>query len=474
MTHPDFEKTQIWAKNLIDTPPVASAIPPVMGAAKAGASAALPKKPVLKELTKEEKFMLATGGALAIGLGAIVITSLPDGEPVDSPPPVTAELTAPVLDIPVVKEPETPAQPTPPPFNPPPHRATHANPEILKDDKPAPAVTQTVTSPDEQHSLLEIPEHPQVASGIDDKVSFIEAFHAAREEVGPAGVFAWRDTYYSTFTDKEWESVPEDQKEQWLTAVQPIIDPEYDVDPIIEPPVTEDFQNVVVAERGQITWTGIDKNGDGQAEVLMARINGQSPMILMDTDGDGILDTRYDYDLESGKTFASEITPFSMSTADIEHMEYVEVGADMGFYDHSGSEQISGTLPVSIAELDNGYLIHMDSNMDNTIDALTLMMDERGPVVGLDFDNDGQIEMGYIYNPDSQLVSAIEMEPLEEMSFIGPEEPNYSYAGDPSYLEMYQPAAHSELAVNDEDEQTDDVDSYFDNNSDLADDYVGS
>ena len=82
--------------------------------------------------------------------------------------------------------------------------------------------------------------------------------------------------------------------------------------------------------------------------------------------------------------------------------------------------------------------------------------------------------MGYIYNPDSQLVSAIEMEPLEEMSFIGPEEPNYSYAGDPSYLEMYQPAAHTELAVNDEDEQANDVDSYFDNNSDLADDYVSS
>ena len=46
-----------------------------------------------------------------------------------------------------------------------------------------------------------------VAKGIDDNQSFGEAFAAAREEVGPGGVFHWRGGLYGTYTESEWNSM---------------------------------------------------------------------------------------------------------------------------------------------------------------------------------------------------------------------------------------------------------------------------
>lgn len=393
-------------------------IPPAAPVVTAAAASAAPvmKKPVLKTLTREEKIILATGGALAIGLGAIVISSISDEDVIDKLPAApTADLTAPVLDLgveePVEKVvlPEESSAPRPAPRQQAPKREA----------APPQAESPVVKAPENHHSLLEIPEIPEVATKVGDELTFIEAFNVARDEVGPAGLFAWRDTYYSTFTDKEWESVPEDKKAKWLEAAEPIIDPGYEnlSEGIAIP---EPAQSVVVAERGEITWTGIDKNGDGQAEILMARINGQSPMVLLDTDGDGVLDTRYDYEVASGKTFGSRIEPFSMSVADIEHLEYIPVEPDMGFFNHSGNEQITGSLPVSIYAENDQYVVSMDSDMDHTVDAITYLTDDRGPVVGLDFDNDGQIEMGYVYDTVNQTVNSLEMEPMEEMS-LGPE-----------------------------------------------------
>lgn len=57
-------------------------------------------------------------------------------------------------------------------------------------------------------------EVPVVTSAGDDNMSFAEAFAAAREEVGPGGVFEWHGNIYSTFTAEEWNNMsPEDRAE---------------------------------------------------------------------------------------------------------------------------------------------------------------------------------------------------------------------------------------------------------------------
>lgn len=53
-----------------------------------------------------------------------------------------------------------------------------------------------------------------VANGIRDDMSFAEAFHAARTEVGPGGVFEWHGGVYGTYYESEWEAMsPEEQAE---------------------------------------------------------------------------------------------------------------------------------------------------------------------------------------------------------------------------------------------------------------------
>lgn len=458
MANPDFEKTQLWAKSLVNAP-LSPPAPVVAAAAPALALPQVPKKPALKKLTREEKLILASGGALALGLGAIVITSLPDDAVAAAPnvAPEATDLTAPILDLDTEPEVPLPSEPTPP-VPPPRPRPMAPHQPATRHEVPPPANEPPAAG--EHHALLQIPDSPGVATTVSDDVPFLEAFNTARAEVGPAGLFAWRNTFYSTFTEKEWDSVPEDQKEHWLEGAEPIVHPGYGNLQHDSPALETAFQHVIVAERGELIWTGIDRNGDGQVEVLMGRINGQSPMVLMDTDGDGILDTRYDFEAQSGKTFASRIEPFSMSAAEIERIDFVPIGEDMGFFSAAAPDHDRTLLPVAIHEEEGKYVVTLDSDHNNTIDAITYLTDDKGPVVGLDFDNDGQIEMGFTYDSETHSITTVAVEPLEEMTVGEDEIPQLSYVEDDILLNNYDPEMESDgLAV--EDDPDNDSDSTF-------------
>lgn len=46
-----------------------------------------------------------------------------------------------------------------------------------------------------------------IATGVNDDMSFSEAFAAARQEVGPGGAFEWHGGVYGTYTAEEWNSM---------------------------------------------------------------------------------------------------------------------------------------------------------------------------------------------------------------------------------------------------------------------------
>lgn len=54
-----------------------------------------------------------------------------------------------------------------------------------------------------------------VAHGINDGMSFGQAFAAARAEVGPGGVFEWRGGVYGTFNAQEWNSMSPAERNEW-------------------------------------------------------------------------------------------------------------------------------------------------------------------------------------------------------------------------------------------------------------------
>lgn len=59
---------------------------------------------------------------------------------------------------------------------------------------------------------------------VDNSLPFDEAFVAAREQVGPGGVFYWRGVIFSTYTADEWETMTEDQHDSFAELVRPEVE----------------------------------------------------------------------------------------------------------------------------------------------------------------------------------------------------------------------------------------------------------
>ena len=58
-----------------------------------------------------------------------------------------------------------------------------------------------------------VPDEPQQATGVNEQMTYNEAWDAAREEVGPGGYFVWRNEQFSTYSQEEWNNLDaEDQK----------------------------------------------------------------------------------------------------------------------------------------------------------------------------------------------------------------------------------------------------------------------
>lgn len=84
------------------------------------------------------------------------------------------------------------------------------------------AATTVLSSSSEPVEAQQEIQHPEwtdgevpVATSVNDDMSFADAFNAAREEVGSGGVFEWHGYIYSTYTDDEWNSMSEAEREEY-------------------------------------------------------------------------------------------------------------------------------------------------------------------------------------------------------------------------------------------------------------------
>lgn len=444
----DFEKTQLFAQKAKEAapPPPSFTPPPIPSMPKATI------KPSAKKLTKEEKILLATGGVLTLGLGAIVFVNLSEDAP--PPPPVVNEVPQ-VVEAPVIEieQKEVPKD----------------NPTIaeFKPQIPSPKPTPRPQIEEKSHSFIDVPNEAEVSTKVDDEMSFEEAFKTARAEVGPGGLFVWNDTYYGTYSESEWESLPDNKKEQWLKMVEPIIDP---VEP--EPAAVTSDSHIVIAERGEIMWTGIDKNEDGIAEVLTARIQGQPPIVMIDTDGDGKLDTRYTLDSATGAVYSSAIEKTAMSMTDISQIPEVENGSEFQNASYVGQVPAdTSDLPVSIIEKEGGYIVGLDLDKDALVDVITLNQDGKNTFVAMDMNSDGQVETAFMYDEEQQNIVSNEMQPMESMTVS-------------EYNSSHEEVTEEEIEAQDmdDDQENNDTmssqneeisDPYFDNDSDAANDFLG-
>lgn len=109
----------------------------------------------------------------------------------------------------------------------------------------------------EMEDVMEEPEVQDVqevavdtlqVAGVEDSMSFGEAFAAARSQVGPAGVFEWRGNDYSTFTKEEWDSMDAAQRGDYMHKYYNTDMSEETVSVVEEVTAVEDVEGIDVHE----------------------------------------------------------------------------------------------------------------------------------------------------------------------------------------------------------------------------------
>lgn len=169
-----------------------------------------------------------------------------------------------------------------------------------------------------------------VATSVDDSMSFGEAFAAARQEVGPGGLFVWHGHTYGTYYGNEWNAMsPEDKEQYWadvfhttaqlsheaesqennieqgnndnlsneMNEVSEVNDSNEENGSITEPQpptspeeASSEPELLVIHEDDLVSSS--DEDGDGSVDVVIATVNdNEVEDMIVDFDGDGQFDT---------------------------------------------------------------------------------------------------------------------------------------------------------------------------------------
>ncbi len=81
--------------------------------------------------------------------------------------------------------------------------------------------TDTANTENSEHAYRTLDNGMKVAENIDESLSFKDAFNAAREQVGPDGVFHWHGNVYSTHTEAEWNSMTPQERSEFVHNATP-------------------------------------------------------------------------------------------------------------------------------------------------------------------------------------------------------------------------------------------------------------
>ena len=148
-----------------------------------------------------------------------------------------------------------------------------------------------VFNPDPDVYTEPVPEPPHfdgtevsVAYGVNDHMTFAEAFAAARREVGSGGVFQWCGDIYGTYYAEEWQGFSDEYKQEFSSYHYdnlPGLQPEKFV-PVAEI-VADDFASIHEAP-----MVFVDADFDSSYDIVVisdADYHEDQPVYMPDDDG---------------------------------------------------------------------------------------------------------------------------------------------------------------------------------------------
>lgn len=117
-----------------------------------------------------------------------------------------------------------------------------------------------------------------VAHGVNDDMSFNEAFATARAEVGAGGVFEWRGNIYGTYYADEWNEMSDDEREAFSEGIDLSADDTKGEDDL----VVEDDDEVVDALM-------LDDEDDGDTIEVLGIADDDADMDALVDDDDSVV-----------------------------------------------------------------------------------------------------------------------------------------------------------------------------------------
>lgn len=138
-------------------------------------------------------------------------------------------------------------------------------------------------------------ESISIAEGVNDEMSFSEAFAAARAEVGPGGAFEWRGNVYGTYTADEWNNMTADDRQEYFShfnwsnaGSSSNNDAGASLDDDIEVHTVEEPGSAAV-DNQEVEVLGVAYDSDNNANIAAMVVDGHDA-IMVDMDNDGVFD----------------------------------------------------------------------------------------------------------------------------------------------------------------------------------------
>ncbi|WP_338874425.1 hypothetical protein WBJ53_02285 [Spirosoma sp. SC4-14] len=237
-------------------------------------------------------------------------------------------------------------------------------------------------------SSILLPDDIDVAGKVTDKMSFEQAFEAARKEVGLGGVFSWHGRWYNTFEKEEWRSLSLEQRQEFTEMVAQEhlpVKPFATVSTPIEVANVSTEPTLIEGHLNGQRIMGLDFDHDGVIDtVVMDGADGYTYRIV-DATGDEGLDTFYRYDALNGELveiekldnpFVLSNDQFSQGLEESMSKEIVDSILDDGTSDTDSVMAVDETIDEPDAADDQGFSDSYDTDDTYINDGNVADMDE--------------------------------------------------------------------------------------------------
>lgn len=225
-----------------------------------------------------------------------------------------------------------------------------------------------------------------VAKSVDDSMSFEEAFAAAREEVGPGGIFVWHGHAYGTYYEAEWNAIsPEDKEQYWADVHHTVQHNEYIGEHLqghgsVETnTINSEDQNIGAGGEGQVINNPLgDDHGDQQAHINQ---NGGGNEVLPTDPPGGWSSSQEPVDLLNGGNSPQD----PVGSEPILGPEGELILVEDEVYEEIDQDG-DGVVDMAIVNADGNDIpdVLLDTTGDGEFDALALDAVENGDIISLD------------------------------------------------------------------------------------------